>query len=32
MRIRDIFETRIEDKIEPVIKVGERQDEHKLAG
>jgi hypothetical protein len=32
MRIRDVFETRIEDKIEPVIKVAERQDEHKLAG
>ena len=32
MRIREIFETRIEDKIEPVIKVAERQDEHKLAG
>jgi hypothetical protein len=29
--IRDIFETKIEDKIEPVIKVGERKDEHKLA-
>ena len=32
MRIRDVFETRIEEKIEPVIKVAERQDEHKLAG
>ena len=32
MRIRDVFETRIEARIEPVIKVGERQDEHKLAG
>ena len=32
MRIRDIFATRIEEKIEPVIKVAERQDEHKLAG
>jgi hypothetical protein len=31
MRIRDVFETRIEEKIEPVIKVAERQDEHKLA-
>lgn len=31
MQIRDIFETRIEEKIEPVIKVGERQDEKKLA-
>src|SRR3954454_15467569 len=32
MRIRDVFETRIEEKIEPVIKVAERQDDHKLAG
>ena len=31
MRIRDVFETRIEDRIEPVIKVGDRQDEGKLA-
>ena len=31
MLIKDIFETRIEEKIEPVIKVGERQDERKLA-
>ena len=31
MQIRDIFETRIEEKIEPVIKVGERHDEKKLA-
>lgn len=31
MLIRDIFETRIEEKIEPVIKVGERHDEKKLA-
>lgn len=31
MQIKDIFETRIEEKIEPVIKVGERQDEKKLA-
>lgn len=31
MLIKEIFETRIEEKIEPVIKVGERQDEHKLA-
>ncbi len=31
MRIRDIFETPVEDRIEPVIKVGDRQDEHKLA-
>jgi hypothetical protein len=30
-QIREIFETRIEEKIEPVIKVGERQDEIKLA-
>ena len=32
MRIRDIFDTPIEETIEPVIKVAERQDEHKLAG
>jgi hypothetical protein len=32
MLIRDIFDTPIEDTIEPVIKVAERQDEHKLAG
>lgn len=32
MRIREIFETPVEDRIEPVIKVGDRQDEHKLAG
>lgn len=31
MKIADIFETRITEKIEPVIKVGEVQDEHKLA-
>lgn len=31
MKIADLFETRIEDKIEPVIKVGERGDETKLA-
>jgi len=31
MLIHDIFQTAIEEKIEPVIKVGERQDEHKLA-
>lgn len=31
MKIADLFETRVEDKIEPVIKVGERGDEHKLA-
>lgn len=31
MKIKDIFETRVEEKIEPVIKVGERQDEKKLA-
>ncbi|MEI6045091.1 MAG: BREX system P-loop protein BrxC [Chloroflexota bacterium] len=31
MLIHDIFQTAIEDKIEPVIKVGERQDERKLA-
>ena len=32
MKIADLFETRVEDKIEPVIKVGERGDERKLAG
>ena len=32
MKIADFFETRVEEKIEPVIKVGERGDEHKLAG
>jgi DNA replication protein DnaC len=31
MRISDIFETRLTEKIEPVIKVGEVQDEKKLA-
>ena len=31
MKIADLFETRVEEKIEPVIKVGERGDEHKLA-
>jgi hypothetical protein len=31
MRIADLFETRVEEKIEPVIKVGETTDEHKLA-
>jgi hypothetical protein len=31
MKIADLFETRIEEKIEPVIKVGERGDEGKLA-
>ncbi|MBE0448223.1 MAG: BREX system P-loop protein BrxC [Actinobacteria bacterium] len=31
MKIRDIFKTRVEEKIEPVIKVGDRADEHKLA-
>ena len=32
MKIADVFETRVEEKIEPVIKVGERGDEAKLAG
>ena len=32
MRIADLFETKVEEKIEPVIKVGETGDEHKLAG
>jgi hypothetical protein len=31
MRIRDIFEIPVEDRIEPVIKVGDRQDDRKLA-
>jgi len=31
MKISELFETRIEEKIEPVIKVGERDNEHKLA-
>jgi hypothetical protein len=31
MRIRDIFDTPVEERIEPVIKVGDRQDGHKLA-
>ena len=31
MKIADVFETRVEEKIEPVIKVGERGDETKLA-
>jgi Family of unknown function (DUF6079) len=31
MKLADLFETRIEEKIEPVIKVGERGDKHKLA-
>ena len=32
MRIGDLFETPVADKIEPVIKVGETGDAHKLAG
>lgn len=32
MRIGDLFETRVAEKIEPVIKVGETADAHKLAG
>ena len=32
MIVRDIFETQIEEKIDPVIKVADRQNEHKLAG
>ena len=32
MRIGDLFDTPVADKIEPVIKVGERADESKLAG
>lgn len=32
MRIGDLFETRVADKIEPVIKVGETADARKLAG
>ena len=31
MLIRDLFETKIEEKIEPVIKISETQDEKKLA-
>ncbi len=31
MRIGDVFETRVEEKIEPVIKVAELANEHKLA-
>jgi len=31
MKIADLFEIRVEDKIEPVIKVGETSDKHKLA-
>ncbi|MDG6251551.1 DUF6079 family protein, partial [Methanocalculus sp.] len=31
MKIAHIFETRVEEKIEPVIKVAERNNEHKLA-
>jgi Family of unknown function (DUF6079) len=31
MKLAEIFETRIEEKIDPVIKVGEVQDEAKLA-
>lgn len=31
MQIKEIFKTKIEERIEPVIKVGERQDEAKLA-
>ena len=31
MKLADVFETRIEEKIDPVIKVGEVQDETKLA-
>jgi len=31
MRISELFDTRIEEKIDPVIKVGDISDEHKLA-
>lgn len=31
MKIADLFEIRVEEKIEPVIKVGETSNEHKLA-
>ena len=31
MRIGDLFATGVEEKIEPVIKVGETADERKLA-
>jgi len=30
MKVAELFEVRVEDKIEPVIKVGETADEHKL--
>src|SRR5690349_11129845 len=32
MLISELFETRVEEKIDPVIKVAEREDEKKLAG
>ena len=32
MRIAELFDTPVEERIEPVIKVGETGDEHKLAG
>ena len=32
MRIADLFDTPVEERIEPVIKVGETGDQHKLAG
>jgi len=31
MKVAELFEVRVEDKIDPVIKVGETADEHKLA-
>lgn len=31
MHIREIFDTQVEEKIDPVVKVAERQDENKLA-
>ncbi len=31
MKISELFETKVAEKIEPVIKVGETEDEHKLA-
>jgi len=32
MRIGDLFDTKVEEKIEPVVKVGDVRDERKLAG
>ena len=32
MRIAELFDTPVEERIEPVIKVGETGDQHKLVG